>query len=262
MVSTELIDDAAKRLREAAANRTFCSPIRDLIGDQDINAAYAVQQVNSDLRIKEGGIPVGHKIGLTASVVQKQLGVDQPDFGLLWQDTQVINGGDVSMLQLMQPKAEAEIAFVLEKDLDMDTISLSRVANSVAYLTTSIEIVGSRILDWDIKITDTIADNASASHWVLGNEKVKLENVDLINCKMVMKNNDQVVTEGVGSACLGSPLNAVLWLARKMNSLRQPLKAGDIILSGSLGGMINAAPGDNFKVSIEGLGTAGVSFVK
>lgn len=261
MISSDLIESAAKRLREAELKREMCNPVRELIGPTDITAAYAVQQLNTNFKIAAGAKVIGHKIGLTAPVVQKQLGVDQPDFGLLWQDKEVLNSGEVSVGELMQPKAEAEIAFVLGTDLDAAQLSISEVSEAIDHALVSIEIVGSRIRNWDIKITDTIADNASASHWVIGDQKVKLQEVDLVNCKMVMENNGQVVSEGVGSACLGSPINAVLWLARKMVAIGQPLKAGDLILSGSLGAMVSAKAGDNFKISIEGLGSVSASFV-
>lgn len=261
MIEKENIIAAAKRLREATTTRTTCEPVRDLLGIENLEAAYAVQQINTNLRRESGAKVIGHKIGLTAPVVQKQLGVDQPDFGLLWNDKEILNGGELSMSELMQPKAEAEIAFVLGKDLDANTITTVDILNAIEYAVPSIEIVGSRIKNWDIKITDTIADNASASHWVIGHQPTLLQNLDLINCKMIVENNGEVVSKGVGNACLGSPVNALLWLARKMVQMGQPLSAGDLILSGALGPMVNVNAGDNFKVTIEGLGTVSASFV-
>lgn len=261
MISNEIIQNAAKRLREAEILKEVCEPIRDLIGAGNVANAYDIQQINTNFRLKSGAKIIGHKIGLTAPVVQKQLGVDQPDFGLLWHDKEVLNGGEISMSELMQPRAEAEIAFVLGKDLDQEIITTVDILNAVEYAVASIEIVGSRIKNWDIKIADTIADNASASHWVIGHQPVKLENLDLINCKMQMTNHGKVVSEGTGKACLGSPINALLWLAQKMVAMKQPLKAGDLILSGAVGPMISAKAGDHFNVTIEGLGSVSVSFV-
>ena len=255
------VEAAAKRLREAAQKGIACEPVRNLIGTTDLAKAYAVQEINTALRIAEGARVIGSKIGLTAPVVQKQLGVDQPDFGMLWNDKEVLNGGEVSMKDLMQPRAEAEIAFVLGQDLTRDRLTSVDILSAIDYAVASIEIVGSRIADWNIKITDTIADNASASHWVIGHKPVKLENLDLINCKMVMENNGKVVSEGVGKACLGSPINAMLWLAQKMQQIGKPMKAGDIILSGALGPMVSAKAGDNFRVTIEGLGEVSAAFV-
>ena len=256
------VEAAAKRLREAAQSGQTCDPVRKLIGIEDLDKAYAVQEINNSLRIAQGARIVGSKIGLTSKAVQKQLGVDQPDFGVLWHDTEILNGGEISMKELMQPRAEAEIAFVLGKDLDKDVMTSVDILSAIEYALPSIEVVGSRIANWDIKITDTIADNASASHWVVGHRPVKLENFDLINCKMKMKNKSKVVSKGVGKACLGSPINAMLWLAQKMKALGKPMQAGDLILSGAIGPMVTAKAGDHFHVTIEGLGEVSAAFIE
>ena len=124
------------------------------------------------------------------------------------------------------------------------------------------EIVGSRIKNWDIKITDTIADNASASHWIVGQKKTRLEDLDLINCKMVMKNKRTTVSKGIGKNCLGSPINTMQWLAQKMVEMGRPMKAGDLILTGALGPMVSVKTGDHFSAKIDGLGDVSVRFVK
>ena len=262
MAINRKVEAAAKRLREAAQKGIVCEPVRNLIGTTDLEKAYAVQEINTALRIAQGAKIVGSKIGLTSLAVQKQLGVDQPDFGILWQDKEVLNGGEIAMSELMQPRAEAEIAFVLGKDLTSTHLTSIDMLSAIDYALASIEIVGSRIKDWDIKITDTIADNASASHWVVGHRPVKLENLDLLNCKMVMENNGKIVSEGIGRNCLGSPINAMLWLAQKMVALGRPMQAGDVILTGALGPMVSAKAGDNFKVTIEGLGEVSAKFVE
>ncbi len=254
------VEAAAKRLREAEAKGIVCEPVRNLIGPTDIEKAYAVQAINTALRVAQGAKPIGSKIGLTAPVIQKQLGVDQPDFGTLWQDKEVENGGVISMKELMQPRAEAELAFVLGKDLTSEKLTSVDIISAIDYALASIEIVGSRIKNWDIKITDTIADNASASHWVVGHQPVKLENIDLLNCKMILKNNGKIVSEGTGQNCLGSPINAALWLARKLVKMGTPMRAGEVILTGALGPMIAAKAGDNFHVIIEGAGEVSVGF--
>ena len=259
-MSRRNIEAAAKRLREAAKNRKTCEPVRNLIGETDIEKAYAVQEINTALRIAEGAKVVGSKIGLTSPVVQQQFGIGKPDFGMLWDDKEVLNGGEVSVQEIMQPRAEAEIAFVLGKDLDGEAITSVDVLSSIEYALASIELVGSRIEGWDIRITDTIADNASASHWVVGHKPVKLENLDLINCKMVMEQNGKVASEGKGAACLGSPVNAMLWLAKKMARLGKPMRAGDLILTGAIGPMVKVKAGDHFRAVIEGLGEVSVQF--
>ena len=261
-MTKKTINQLAKQLREAYATRTACSPLRDIIGMEDLASAYAIQEVNNSLLIKAGARVVGRKIGLTSKAVQAQLGVDQPDFGILLNTMEVLNNDSISVKELMQPKAEAEIAFVLAKDLPPHELSMHELISSIDYALASIEIVGSRIENWNIKITDTIADNASASHFVVGHQPVKLENVDLINCKMQMTKNGKIVSAGSGAACLGSPLNATLWLVNTMAKLGTPLKAGEVILSGALGPMASVEAGDRFEASFTGLGSVSVSFTQ
>lgn len=257
-----VIEEAARRLREANENKVLCQPVRDLIGEKDIGAAYAVQKINTNLRMSKGAKLVGAKIGLTSKVVQEQLGVHQPDFGLLFDDMEIMNGDEISCKELMQPKAEGEIALILGKDLNGKSITTVDVLRAVEYVVASIEVVGSRIENWNIGITDTIADNASSSHFVLGHRPVRLENIDVINCKMVMRKNGEEVSEGFGSACLGSPITATLWLAKTMASLNTPLRAGDVILSGALGPMVSVAPGDFVEASFDELGKVSVHFTE
>jgi 2-keto-4-pentenoate hydratase len=250
----------AKTLRQADKNKEACSPIREIIGVEDIKTAYAIQNINNKKRLKSGARIVGRKIGLTSKAVQKQLGVDQPDYGALFHDMEVLTGGIIPWNETMQPKVEAEIAFVLARDLPSADIGVVDILAAIDYALVSLEIVGSRIENWNIKITDTIADNASASHFVLGHQPAYINHIDLINCKMKMTKNGETVSEGTGAACLGSPINATLWLAQTMAKLGTPLKAGEIILSGALGAMANAEAGDQFSCSIEGLGAVSVGF--
>lgn len=256
----ELIQKIALQLREAEENKTPCDPIREVIGVENIDLAYAIQDLNTQKRIRSGARKIGAKIGLTSPVVQKQLGVNQPDFGILWDDKEILNGGSLSVNEILQPKAEAEIAFVLGRDLNLHNITSVDVISAIDYALPAIEIVGSRIKNWDIKITDTIADNASASHWVVGHTPTKINEFDLIKCQMKMLNNGKVVSSGEGKSCLGSPINATKWLANKMMSVGKPLRAGDLIFTGALGPMVNVNAGDNFHVEIEGLGSVSVSF--
>ncbi len=252
------IIQAAQLLIQAEKNKMATEPVRRILGTKNIETAYKVQHLISQLRLDQGAQRIGSKIGLTSTAVQQQLGVDQPDYGSLFNDMQVRDGGSLPFAELMQPKAEAEIAFVLSKDLHQEEITEDMVANSIDYAVAAIEIVGSRVRDWDIRITDTIADNASASHFVLGQHRVELSNLDLINAKMSMTKNGEVVSQGEGSACLGSPLIATTWLARTMKSLGQPLKQGDIILSGALGPMCGIEKADRLRAEIEGLGQVSI----
>lgn len=252
--------EAAARLMKAAGSGVPCAPVRDILGETDVAAAYATQDIITAERLAKGGRLVGRKIGLTAPAVQKQLGVDQPDFGMLFADMDVMNGGTVPWKEVMQPKVEAEIAFVLGRDLTQEMASTAEVMSAIDYAVVSLEIVGSRIADWNIRITDTVADNGSASHYVLGHQKRRLEDVDLLDCKMTMAVVDKEVSTGMGRACLGSPVNATVWLARKLVETGRPLKAGDIILSGALGPMAPVNPGDHVVANVDGFGEVSVHF--
>ncbi len=250
----------AERLRKASESRVVIDPLRDEIGVTDLDFAYQIQNINTKLRIEAGAKIVGKKIGLTSKAVQSQLGVDQPDFGILFHDKEVLNGSSISLKDLMQPKVEAEVAFVLGDDLDGDGLTIVDLLASIDYALPAIEIVGSRIKNWDIKITDTIADNASASHYVLGHTPRTLDEFDVVACQMEMKKNGELVSQGTGADCLGSPLNATLWLANKMIELGEPLRAGELIFSGALGPMSNVQANDKISIKIEGLGHVSVSF--
>ena len=255
------IEEAALALREAEINRIPCSPVRQLIGYHNIEAAYKVQEINVDWALQNGKSLCGSKIGLTSAAVQKQLGVDQPDFGVLYSHTQIENNSAISHTELMQPKAEAEIAFVLKNGFDQPVTDIQQIIDATDYICASIEVVGSRVANWDIRITDTVADNASASHFVLGNEKIKLAHFDFIQCEMKLLKNGELVSQGNGAACMGNPLNAVMWLANTRLQLGNPLKAGEIILSGALGPMAPAVSGDVFTAEIGGLGSVSFSII-
>jgi 2-keto-4-pentenoate hydratase len=260
MTTHSAAKEAAARLMEAAKSGEVCAPVRDLIGITDLPMAYGAQNIISHARLQAGARLVGRKIGLTSLAVQKQLGVDQPDFGMLFDDMEVMHDGVIPWSELMQPKAEGEIAFVMKQDLPNPSITMSELISAIDYALASIEIVGSRIENWNIRITDTIADNASASHFVLGHRPISLENIDLLNCSMVMTKNGEPVSQGTGADCMGSPLNATLWLAKTMATLGNPLKAGDIVLSGALGAMTPVEPGDKVVAKFDTLGEVSVQF--
>ena len=254
------LNEVADLLWNADKDKKAVSPIRQMIGETDVEAAYKIQQINVQKRVNKGEHVVGKKIGLTSFAVQEQLGVDQPDYGMLFNTTEIKNGGSVSFSELLQPKAEAEIAFILGEDLDGD-VNMSDLIGAIDYAVASIEIVGSRVEKWDIRITDTIADNASASHFVLGNKHVSIEDVDLVNCKMEMTKNNEVASTGIGKASMDNPLNAALWLAQVMAKNGNPLKSGEILLSGALGPMVPIEQGDEIVAQIEGFGSVSVKIV-
>jgi 2-keto-4-pentenoate hydratase len=248
---------AALRLRQAYRSGAV-EPLRDILGPTDVEGAYAIQQVNTRYWLAQGRRIAGRKIGLTAEAVQKQLGVGQPDYGVLFADTQVPDGGELAASRLLQGKAEAEVAIVLGRDLDDPEATPDAVFAAADHAVAAIEIVDSRIRDWKISFADTVADNGSSAFFVLGAERKGLKGLDLRTCGMALELNGRVASLGAGAACMGHPLNAAAWLARTLAGMGDGLKAGDIILTGALGPMVNISAGDRVDVAIGGLG--GVSF--
>ena len=259
MTTSTSLDRAVDRLENAVASGTPCPPVRDLVGSDDIAAAYRVQSELIARRLRRGAARAGRKIGLTNPVVQRQLGVGQPDFGVLLDDMAVPDGGVVPAGRLLQPKVEGEVAFRLAADLNGE-LDQAAVRAAVASAHAAVEIVDSRIAGWDIRIADTVADNASSGLFVISEHAVPLEAVEPVDVKMTLDLNGQVVSSGTGNACMGDPLLALEWLARTAAEFGDPLRAGEIVLSGALGPMVEVHPGDRVRVEISGLGAVSVAF--
>lgn len=261
-MSTNIHAEIAEQLRTAETSGTPCAPIASLLPAGDLAAAYAVQEINTNAALADGRRLVGRKIGLTSTSVQRQLGVDQPDYGMLFDDMAWDDGAELPIDAILQPKVEAEVALVLERDLPHERHTVADIISATAYALPGIEIVGSRIADWKISIVDTIADNASSGGFVLGTSPRLLRELDLRLCGMVLEVNGNVQSSGAGRACLGNPLNAARWLADVMVAKNRPLQAGDIILTGALGPMATVQSGDAVDVRINGLGDVSVQFGK
>ena len=253
------LEDAAAQLRQAYGAGTV-PPLRDLLDPLDADGAYKIQAINTEHWVGEGRQVVGAKIGLTAKAVQIQLGVDQPDFGVLFDDMRLPSGGTLDPARVLQPKAEAEIAIILAEDLDMADPGPEDIAAKTGKAFAAIEIVDSRIADWKITFADTVADNGSSAFFVLADEGKPLAGLDLWSCGMVLEVNGSIASVGAGAACLGHPLNAAAWLARTFRAAGRHLRAGDVIMTGALGPMVALSPGDQVKATIGGLGAADFTY--
>ncbi len=250
----ESIVEIAKTLRDAEIESVPCAPPSENYELND-EIAYGVQKHNIDIKIKDGRRIIGRKVGLTSEAIQSWLGVDRPDFGTLMDDMLVDNGASFSATRLLQPRAEAEIAFVMGEDLKGPTV-VNDVIRATDYVLPAIEIIDSRIADWKITFFDTVADNASSGLFVLGDKPTRLIDINLSLAGMWLKKNGKVVSTGAGAACLGSPLKAIAWLANTLNALDTPIQKGDIILSGALGPVTPLVAGDYVQCSISKLGDA------
>jgi 2-keto-4-pentenoate hydratase len=287
---------ALEMLVAARATRQPCSPVRGLLPAGDVDAAYAVQSVWVADQIAAGARVVGRKIGLTNPVVQAQFGVDRPDFGVLFESMACGPGTPIDAARTLQPKIEAEIAFVLAEDLTGAMIGPAEVAAATAYVVAALEIVDSRVAGWDIGIVDTIADNGSSGLFVLGDRRQELGHLDLAACAMTLRRggvraaggmrgagvgdadgaegvgagdaggagsaDGEIVSAGTGASILGHPLAAVAWLAAAVRDHGSPLRAGEVVLSGSLGPMVTVAPGDVFIADITGVGQVSAVFAE
>ena len=261
-MNAELIEQLAEEVYVCLTAGKTLLPLSERVPDITIDDAYQISLTLLQKRLSDGEKLVGKKIGLTSKVVQDMLGVHQPDFGFLTDRMQYISGAEIQLqTTLIQPKAEGEIAFVLKEDLIGPGISPEDVLAATEGVAPCFEIVDSRVQDWKIQIQDTVADNASCGLFVLGDKLIDPTKIDFENCRMQLFNRDKLVAEGLGSAALGSPLNCVAWLANALGKYGVSLNKGDVILSGSLAAMLPVQEGDQFSMSIEGIGSCSISFI-
>lgn len=251
---------AAALLAEAATTGSPIAPIRETFPHFDVDDAYRVQQLLVERAVSAGHRIVGRKIGLTSKAVQQQLGVSQPDFGTLTVDMAYGDSEEIPFGEVMQAKAEAEIALVLERDLVQERTTLAEMISATAYALPAIEVVGSRIAGWNIHLVDTVADNASSGVFVLGGTPKKLTDFDARDCEMTIERRNEQVSSGSGAACLGHPLVAAVWLANTLARRGAPLRAGDIVLTGALGPMVTVGSKDVLEARISGLGSVRAAF--
>lgn len=243
--------DLGKQLFDSLNSGQSIAPLRDQINN-DIDAAYDIQKELVALRKAHGEKVVGKKIGLTSFAVQEQLGVDQPDYGILFDTMDVSSSGIFDTSKAILPKVEGELTFVLGTDITAREITMELLVDAIAEVRASIEIVDSRVEGWNIRISDTIADNASGSHFIIGKDFKTLEEMDPSTAIMRLYKNSELCSEGTGKACMDNPLNAALWLAQKMADQGEPLTKGEVLLSGALGPMVPVQLGDDVRLEIEG----------
>lgn len=256
IAASETLEMHAAALREAELSRRPIEPLPSLT----IADSYAIQELNTRLRLAEGGVLRGRKIGLTSRAMQTLLGVDEPDFGALLDDMFVEDGESVVADALIQPKAEAEVAFVLGEDLAGPGVTTIQALRAIEAAVAAIEVVDSRIADWRITITDTIADNASSGRVVLGSRLVSAGQLDFRLIGMGIWHNGELADSGAGVAALGNPVRCVSWLANTLGTLGSGLRAGDVVMSGALHRAFDVVRGDTVRADFDRLGSVSVRF--
>lgn len=250
----------AERLLQAENSRLPIPPLTQDHPDLSVEDAYKIQLSLIEAKRAKGSIVVGKKAGLTSKAIQQMLGVNEPDYGHLLDNMLVNEGEVISCSTLLQPKAEPEIAFILDRDLKGPGVSAADVLAATKYVVPVLEIIDSRIADWKIKLPDTVADNASCGKVVVAGRVCKVDGLDLRLMGVVLEKNGEVVATGAGAAALGNPANSVAWLANKLGTLDQSLKANELILPGSLTSAFAVAPGDHIRATFDHLGSVSIKF--
>jgi 2-keto-4-pentenoate hydratase len=260
MLSDEVRDEVARTLATAEHDRKPVPPLRDTWPDLDVIDAYTIQLLNIHDRLRSGATVRGHKVGLSSRAMQEMMGVDEPDYGHLLSDMEVFSDTPVSVGRYCMPRVEVEVAFVLGETLPGADCTEEDVVAGTEYVTASIELIDSRIDDWNIKIADTIADNASSAGFVLGTKRIDPDSVDLKTIEATLFCNGEEVAAGRSDAVLGNPVTAVAWLARKVASFGVTLEAGHVIMPGSVHRAVDAHAGDDFEAVFTDLGSVRLSF--
>jgi len=260
MADAALVTELADRLWQAEVERKPIPPITDDHEDLTVEDAYAIQSRNIERRIRAGAVVRGRKVGLTSRPMQKLLGVDEPDFGLLLDDMFVEDGDEIAPETMLQPRVEAEMAFIMARDLAGPGVTVADALTATAGVLPAIEVVDSRVADWRITLVDTIADNASCGRVVLGGTLTPVTALDLRLTGMLLYRNGVPIDSGAGAAALGNPVRCVAWLANKLGEFGSGLRRNDIVLPGALHRMTPARPGDVFRAVFAHLGSVTARF--
>lgn len=260
-LNESVINELGDELYQAWKQRSPVAPLTDRIADLTVDDAYRIQLRTIDRRVAAGERHVGKKIGITSEPVQKLFGVRQPDFGHLLSGMSYADGTEIPIGDFIQPKGEGELGFLLRKDLAGPGVTNADVLAATEAVMPCFELVDSRIRDWKIKVQDTVADNGSSAAFVVGDTAVRPTAIDLTTVGMVLERNGEVIGTGAGAATLGNPLNAVAWLANALGAYGIPLKAGQLILAGSLSIMFPIKTGDRLRMTVGKVGSASCQFV-
>lgn len=260
MTAEALIDELAEELWTAQRTASAVEPLTERHPGLRIEDAYAVQSRTIGRRIETGATRCGRKVGLTSRPMQAALGVDEPDYGVLLDDMLVEDGDEIGLDRLVQPRVEAEVAFVMDADLAGPGVSGAAALRAVAGVLPAIEVVDSRVADWRIKLVDTVADNASSGLLVLGGTLHRVVDLDLRLLGVVVRRGGRLVDTGAGAAALGNPARCVAWLANKLATFGESLRAGDVVLPGAVHRMVPVAPGDTFRADFAHLGAVTARF--
>lgn len=256
----QTIEKIADTLLEAEKSKKAVPPITDQYENLDVSDAYHVQLEVLKRKLSLGRTIIGKKVGLTSVAMQKMLGVDEPDYGHLLDDMKVENGGTVKVSNLLSPKIEAEIGFVLAEDLAGPNVTFLDVLMATKYVVPTLEIIDSRIADWKIALVDTVADNGSSAMVVVGDQMTDINGIDLRSVGMTFLKNNEMIATGSGAAALGHPAHAIAWLANKLHEFGITLKAGELILPGALSGAITVQEGDTVTAQFGPVGSVSVTF--
>ena len=254
------VSELARQLQDAEKSRRCIRPISETYPNLSVKDAYEIQRLIVRQKTSDKESRTGKKIGLTSLVMQQLLGVNEPDFGCL-TDQMEVKDSRVERNRLIQPKIEAEFAFVLGSDLHGPNITASDVIKATDYVAMAFEVVDSRICDWKIKLTDTIADNGSSAMYLLGAKKINLNLTDLCAVRMRLFKGETLQNEGMGKDVMGNPANAVAWLANILADYNDFLKKGDIILPGAISAALPAESGDRFSAEFVGIGRIDIAFI-
>nr|WP_296064507.1 fumarylacetoacetate hydrolase family protein [uncultured Actinoplanes sp.] len=260
MPDADVIDRFAAELYTAVASRQPVEPLTGRAPGLTLEDAYAIQTRVIDRRVEAGARMIGRKIGLTSAPMQQMLGVDEPDFGVLLDDMVVEDGDPIPLDSLLQPRVEAELAFVMDRDLAGPGVTTATALTAIAGVLPAIEVVDSRVADWRIKLVDTVADNASSGLLVVGGRMRPVTDLDLRLVGVVVSRNGELLDTGAGAAALGNPARCVAWLANKLGSLGSGLRAGDVVLPGAVHRMVPVRPGDAFRAEFSRLGAVTARF--